>query len=521
MRFRPVRGRCTCAPLRHRVLRRAPLAFAALLAYVALLFVRPQEWFAPLRGVPLMDYVVGAALVTWLAQLRHSPMRIRSPLQNLLMLGLFLATLMSHVRHTFLELLINTFREFGKVVLIYFLVASLVSSVARVKIVVRIIIIGCLFLTVHGIMQATSDTHTGFGGHVAMEQGEYQVDDMGRMHFVRDGLLRVRGFGIFSDPNDLALILVTCLPFLISKALDDKEARMPVRLGAAALTVPILYCIYHTNSRGGWLALGVMVGTYFLLHMRRKKLALIVASLALCALFVFGPSRMSGISVSGAAARGRVAAWGAGNRMLKRAPIFGVGLGRFTEFADEGRAAHNSLVGCYAEIGLFGYFFWLALVAATAKDAYALSRLSKSDEPEEEDEEWDEWASADEESLPAAAPVPEGLPEEGEDYDYPVDGAGLPSPPTEEQVEETAELARLARAGLAALAGFMAAAFFLSRTFHLPLYVLFGLFAAMRPIHDRDLGKLPLGFAARDLRYVLAAELLSVALLWMMARVMM
>ena len=47
------------------------MAYVALLVYVLILFTRPQEWQVPslafLRGVPVLDFVVGGALVAWIS----------------------------------------------------------------------------------------------------------------------------------------------------------------------------------------------------------------------------------------------------------------------------------------------------------------------------------------------------------------------------------------------------------------------------------------------------------------------
>ncbi len=150
--------------------------------------------------------------------------------------------------------------------------------------------------------------------------------------------------------------------------------------------------------------------------------------------------------------------------MLKASPLFGVGKGMYGDFSEHGLVAHNSFVHCWAELGLFGYFFWLGMVIASAKDGWALSK---------------------------AQPV-------GED--------------------DAAELSRLGRAGFAGLAGFMAAAMFLSRTYVAPLYILFALLAALRQIYEANCGPLQAAFQPRDWKLVLAAELVSIPALYVAVR---
>ncbi|MFO8006915.1 MAG: O-antigen ligase family protein [Candidatus Brocadiia bacterium] len=422
------------------------MAYTALLVYTAILFVRPQEWLVWMRGFPVLDVVVGVAVVAWVAGAAARRWRPNDAPQNWLMLGLLVAVVMSHVRHTYFAATIASFQSFGKVVLLYLLVASLISSVRRARVLILVMIAGCLVMSAHGIVQA--HTGVGFGGSLPV---------------VRGGVVRVRGFGIFHDPNDLSLMLVTILPFLFSAVLRRGQAP-PVRALSLAAIAPILYCIYLTNSRGGWLALGVMALVYALVNFRSKKVAVAVAVVAVVGLVALGPSRIRNISAEEGAAHGRIIAWGQGNRMLKRWPVFGAGKGRFTEFSGTGLVAHNSFVHCWAELGLFGYFFWLGLVMATLKDGWALTK----GETEEDD--------------------------------------------------EVAQLRRMGGALVPALVGFLSAAFFLSRTYLLPLYIMFSLAAALRTIHERDGRELAGAFHLSDSKYVLAAELASIPALYLLIR---
>ena len=63
-----------------------------------------------------------------------------------------------------------------------------------------------------------------------------------------------------------------------------------------------------TNSRGGWLALGVMVLAYMYLFTRYRKVGLVVGIVGVAVLFVLGPSRMASIGRDASAGRGRIAA---------------------------------------------------------------------------------------------------------------------------------------------------------------------------------------------------------------------
>ena len=475
------------------------MAYGALLVYVALLFIRPQEWISFIYGWPILDFVTAAAVVTWLGSIKGSRWRLRDAPQNWLMLGLFAAVLMSHVAHTYFAAFTWAFQEFGKVVLLYFLVVSLVDSVSKARTFVSTIILGCLFLSAWGLYQAWSPDHFGFASF---------SPDFRAVH--QDETWRVRALGIFNDPNDLALMLVAVLPFLLSDALSS--GRSPgARIAAAGAAVPMLWCIFLTNSRGGWLALGVMLAAYAAIHLRSKQVGVALGLVVFLAIFSLGPSRV-GMTTDDESSHGRWAAWGEGNRMLKQWPAFGAGQGRFTEFSDHSRVAHNSFVHCYAELGLFGYFFWFGLVVASLKDGWALSRDSLQAAVDARS------ASAQKPSAAARSPASWAMPAM----------AGSPvhsdlSPGNRREVEETAqadaiELRRLAKAGTAGLVGYLAAAFFLSRTYNVPLYILFAFLAASRTMYEKRVGTLPHAFVRRDCRYVLAGELASVPAIYLLTR---
>lgn len=442
-------------------------AFVMLLVYISLLFLRPQEWFRPMYGwrvvLPVAILTIGLTLLS-LSQRRGGSI-ITVP-QDWLMLGFYGAILMSHVAHTYLDALIEHFQSFGRIVLLYFLIVLLVTRLNRLKAIIFILVLGGLLMSWHGILQAQRGY--GFGGDLPMFRPLLQ-------HGVT---VRVRWVGFFHDPNDLALMLVAILPFLFSKVIA-KRALLPSRVLAIAACVPILYTIYLTNSRGGWLALAVMVGVFIMIHMKHRKVAFIMAGLAFWAFLAIGPDRL-GIS-DDASARQRIALWGTGNRLLKRWPLFGAGRGRFTEFSQYSQVAHNSFIHCWAELGMVGYFFWLSLLLAVVKDNYVLGLLDRRKPPEE----------------PGREPEPRAPPD-----------------------ADTVELARFGRAMLTSLAGFVAASFFLTRTYVIPLYVLCALGAAGRSIYEQRHGPLPGGFARKDLKLFAVITVLSVPAMWLTIRVL-
>jgi O-antigen ligase len=430
------------------------LGFGITILYILMLFIRPMEWVEGLKGFEfvgfgLMDFIAVVGILTTAAELGKGEWKAKSAPQNMLMLGLFFACLMSHVRHGYREMFIDTFVKFGKILILYYFVSINVNTLKRLKILIGVLLASCAFFAIHGIMQWHSASQTGFGGLPIMYIAYYNQ-------------YRVLYYGFFQDPNDFALIFITFIPFVLSSIIRRGSAA-PKRVYSLILCAAMLYVVYRTNSRGGWLALAVTFIAFFGTIMKKKKLGLFIGGMTILGLLMVAPSRMGTVSTEEGSARGRLVAWADGNRMLKPNPIFGVGFDRFTEYSERGKVAHNSYVHAYAEIGLFGYFFWLALLLASLKDAYVLGNV-KTDNPEH------------------------------------------------------AEIARLALICVSVLIGYMASSFFLSRSFVPPLYVLLAMMAAIRTIHDRDYEPVPKAFRKTDLRRVLILELSSIPALYIFLR---
>lgn len=166
---------------------------------------------------------------------------------------------------------------------------------------------------------------------------------------------RIQYVGIFNDPNDLGLLFVATLPMACFLANRSHFIGKLLWYAGAAL---LLYGVYLTNSRGALLAVLVVAGGY--VWYRRGLFT--AASLGAVGLVVMQllSSRMQELDAGEESANGRVEAWYEGLHMFLSNPVFGVGAGNFTEYNE--LTAHNSFVLVLAETGFVGYFLWLAFV---------------------------------------------------------------------------------------------------------------------------------------------------------------
>jgi hypothetical protein len=87
----------------------------------------------------------------------------------------------------------------------------------------------------------------------------------------------------------------------------------------------------------------------------------------------------------------RIEAWASGMEMLRANPLLGVNCGNFEEAHERGITAHNSFVLCFAEQGLIGYFVWMSLLTTSYIEFQRLINFPVNDP---EDEEIRTWARA-------------------------------------------------------------------------------------------------------------------------------
>ncbi|EIL91333.1 O-antigen polymerase family protein [Rhodanobacter fulvus Jip2] len=166
---------------------------------------------------------------------------------------------------------------------------------------------------------------------------------------------RIQYVGIFNDPNDLGLLFAAVLPMACFLSGRGGFLRRIFWLAAAGL---LLYGVYLTNSRGAFLAV-LAIGGAYVWYKRGIVTAGILGSVGLVAMQLLS-SRMQELDADESSAAGRVDAWYEGLHMFLSHPLFGVGAGNFTEY--NYLTAHNSFVLVLAETGFFGFITWLAFV---------------------------------------------------------------------------------------------------------------------------------------------------------------
>jgi putative inorganic carbon (hco3(-)) transporter len=344
------------------------VGFGLFVLLNAVLFIRPAEIVPSLAALPIYQVVIVACTIASLGallpQLSFAALAARPA--TACVIGLWLAIILSHLTSGSIYEARMGAGEFGKVVLYFLLLNGLVDSPGRLRTFLNWI---CLFIVAvavlavlryHGIVELDALN--------ALEQFQ-GVDASGELEFIT----RLQASGIFSDPNDFSLVLVTSLLILTHLLLEQR--RVVMRLVYLAPVPLLLYAFMLTQSRGGFLALIAGCGTYIFTRWNRRR-ALAIAMVVLPILLIAVGGRQTNIDLNDEedTAYGRIALWRDGYEYFKSAPVFGIG---FNQYAEESAlVAHNSFVHTFAELGFFGGTLFVGTVYAAFA---AMCKMRKDD----------------------------------------------------------------------------------------------------------------------------------------------
>lgn len=335
------------------------MPFVLFLMLTATLFLRPAELLPAIQGWPIYEVLIIGCLLGSVEQIRNQLSRdslIRNPL-TLCVVGVFVAVILSHATHGYAFGVRESAEAFGKTILYFFLFLAQVNTLPRLRQFALVTAIVASLMVFLCVIDYVGVVDFEFVTHVSDRDG---IDEEGTTNWI----LRMRGTGIFEDPNDISLVIVAagvlCFYFLNDKEQGPLRAVWLLPIGMLALGM------LFTRSRGGLLATGgaMLAATYLV---RGKWAALGVALLGVLALPLVA-GRQAEISIGAGTAAERMEMWREGFEALKSKDlVFGIGMGHYADLA--GLVAHNSYLHAFVEMGLFGgtlyfglYFFsFLAL----------------------------------------------------------------------------------------------------------------------------------------------------------------
>ena len=326
------------------VLRRGhSLTYVGLFVFTFLVYFRPYELFPSLAWLSRSALVVALfTLAVFIPTQLGLENRITAKLREVkLVVALLVTGLLSIPLSLDPGLGFQGLVEFFKVVVMFIVMVNVVRTEKRLRRLIQLVLFASCVLSA----AATSDYAHG--------------------NLVLQGR-RIAGLigGLFSNPNDLALHLVTMIP--ISLALFLGSHRPLKKSLYLACSLLLMAGMVATFSRGGFLGFVCVIAFLVWKLARRNRVIFGVVALTLV---------MMAVALAPSAYRSRLATTSDDSAVartddLKRSiliaarhPLFGVGMDNYILYSNMNKATHNAYTQVAADMGLAAFllYVWLLL----------------------------------------------------------------------------------------------------------------------------------------------------------------
>jgi O-antigen ligase len=407
------------------------MGFLLSILYLVTSYLTPATIFGPLAVYRIeLILAVLVAFVSLPALIKSFVLKVP---QSLALIGMAIAVPLSvFIGVRWAGGAVQAFLNFIPNAFAFFLVCLHCNTKRKLQVLVLMLLFVCLFVIANGYAEQMHGLTVS-----TLQQG---VDGSPYLMAMRNNagewFYRLRGLGEINDPNDFAQLIVCVIPLMF---IFWRAKRTPRNLALVVLPVCVLlYGDFLTHSRGSLLALMAVA----IVASRRRVGTL--PSLLLAGVGFVAASALhftGGRDISESAGADRISLWSQGLQVFKAHPLFGVGFGRLPEYTDVHLTAHNSIVLCAAELGLFGLYFWCLFLFPTMRDALEVASPEKVTEGEP--------IVLEEELFPQATRKVEAL--------------------------DKSEVNRLGRLLVLSFTGYFVAAWFLSRAYVATLFLLGGM----------------------------------------------
>ncbi len=311
------------------------VTYAGLFLFTAFVFFRPYELFNAPFLVEGAQWVGILTLLVYLpAQLAAEGNLTARPREVNLALLLLLAALLSVPMAVSPAEAWNNFVEFCKVILIFVIAVNVTRTERRLRGLLMLVLAASVILS----FSALNDY---MAGRLAL-RGE-----------------RVKGIlgGLFDNPNDLAIHLVTMIPLAVGLAFA-RRGPLPKVVYLSCATV-FTAGVVASFSRGGFLGLVASVGVLaWKLGRKRRFVVGALMAVALAVFVVATPAdyglritSMFGGDLTGSSSARQELFWRSVWVAL-RYPLTGIGLGCFYYRGAHDQVTHNAYTQVAAEMGL-------------------------------------------------------------------------------------------------------------------------------------------------------------------------
>ncbi|HEV3469409.1 MAG TPA: O-antigen ligase family protein, partial [Pyrinomonadaceae bacterium] len=335
---------------------------AHLVSYVGLFLFTAFVFFRPYEHLPLPGLAYGAQVLAIFTLAAYFPAQLSAegnlaarPREVNLALLLLLAALLSVPLAVSPAEAWANFVEFGKVVLMFVVLVNVVRTERRLHWLILLSLAASVFMSAAAI-------------------NDYAAGRLGRGGRVKGAI-----GGLFENPNDLALHLVTMIPLAVCLMFGRRGPLKKLAYGLAAALFVAATVV--TFSRGGFL--GLLAASAVLgwkLGRKNRPAVFALGVLAVAAFVIAVPneygSRLSSIfggDATGSATARQAVLWRSVVVAL-RYPIFGVGIGNFHFKSLREQVAHNSYTQVASEMGLAALVVYCLFIIAPLVRLRAVER---------------------------------------------------------------------------------------------------------------------------------------------------
>ena len=343
----------------------AVFAYALFVLTTATLYLRPAELFFWMAEWPIYEVLILSTLVLTHQSIQghfHWYYLQRQPI-TLCVVGILLAVVASHAQHMYLGGVIDSGTLFLKTIVYYGLLVTIVNSPSRMRGIMLTVAICATTMVTLCVLDFFEIFDFEFIQHLDDFDGITDDEEV-------KTVLRMRGTGIFQDPNDLASVIVLagvlCAYFLMEKSFAW------LRFGWLIPMSMLLTGLICTKSRGGLLATA-MAGLTLIILRYGGKVAVAASIFGACLLPLIA-GRQTEVDLEGGTGQDRIQLWRDGFDALKSPDLFfGVGQSNYAEYA--GLVAHNSYIHAYVELGVIGGTFFFGCFFFAAIQLYRMVRI--------------------------------------------------------------------------------------------------------------------------------------------------
>jgi O-antigen ligase len=341
-------------------------AFGLLLLAAGDLLFRPADLIPALSGAPIHKLLLIACTLLAMPRLMGL-ISIRALQQNAvatLLILLVPAVMLSHLVHGDIYGARVQGVEMAKSCLFAMLAITLASSTHRLRVLLAAIAVAVFAVAVLAVAQYHGlwhlDSLTGVDQPINGPEG-------------RTKLFRLCGIGLFNDPNDFSLVLVSAI-LVCGYGLGERR----VGLWRLALFVPLgvlVYALYLTHSRGGAISGAAALGALLAVRLGWRSVLLVAVPASLLLLVPLIARQMSlNLADPDDTFQARLRLWSGSLDAFASSPIIGIGAGGLIDVL--GQVAHNSFLHAFAEMGVVGGGAFLGAFVVVGR---ALWRFRSSD----------------------------------------------------------------------------------------------------------------------------------------------